>query len=118
MTTTAEAQTATFTRPEGITDGRWSVLQQQASLMLTGHMPWCTDHEEDRDGGWCRRVDRTDVCTVTISNGTLDGSTIISLDLADDLDLTELSTRTADVIANSLDHAAKTARLWNTAREV
>jgi hypothetical protein len=102
-------ETISLTRPEGISDGRWAHMQEMAHLVVTGHYPWCTDHEGepgDRDG-WCRRVIKSRVSVITLSNGTLNGAPMITIEEADGVDLLELSVDHAACLAQEIDTAAR-----------
>ena len=110
----------TIARPEGMSDGRWEALAQRASIMVNGHMPWCSDHREadDPDGGWCFWENEIrGVCIVDVSNGTLEGTTRIGIEARGDVTLDSLSIREAGVIASQLEHAIRVAKLWNTGVE-
>jgi hypothetical protein len=82
MTTTAtppDTQTLSLVRPEGVSDARWDSMQTMAHLVVTGHYPWCTDHEGEPfdPDGWCRREMKSRVSEVTLSNGTLSGAPVV-----------------------------------------
>jgi hypothetical protein len=118
MTTTAtppDTQTLSLERPEGISNARWENMQTMAHLVVTGHYPWCTDHEGepfDRDG-WCRRVMKSRVCHVTLSNGTLSGAPMVVVEEADGVNFTELSVDQAACLAHDVALAAQLGSGFN-----
>jgi hypothetical protein len=117
MTTTAEplADTLRLERPEGISDGRWENMQTMAHLVVTGHYPWCTDHEGEPfdPDGWCRREMKSRVSRITLSNGTLSGAPLVVVEEADGVNFTELSVDQAACLAHDVALAAQLGAGFN-----
>ena len=102
-----------YLRPDGVTPAQWSAIRQKVELMLDGHMPWCTDHEDD--GDFCTFQRSLPVCDVSLTNGTISGATEITLHIKADTD--GLTLGEAGVIAANLDALIEMGRFGNTGRE-
>ena len=105
--------TLTLNRPEDISDGLWEALKAQAHKVITGHAPWCTEHQGDDSDSYCQHTDRAFCAEVVISTGTLSGGTMISLYLGDGVKDDALTISEAAAIAVLLEGATIRARHAN-----
>jgi hypothetical protein len=93
-------------RPEGTSDARWEQMKISAHKVLTGHFPWCDDHEGEgsEDGGYCRAEHKTPVGVITVHNGTHTGAPGVVVDLRQDVNLLEMDMATARCLAASIEN--------------
>jgi hypothetical protein len=93
-------------RPEGTSDARWEQMKISAHKVLTGHFPWCDDHEGagSEDGGYCRTERKTPVGVITVHNGTHTGAPGVAIDLADEIDILDMDMAVARCLAASIEH--------------
>lgn len=108
--------TIEITRPEGLSDAVWAQAKVELHRIMTGHAPWCSDHESE-DSDYCRHEVRGFAGDVIMENSRSDGSTTISLFPAEGVDIEAMNISQAACIAESLAEAAKRARLGNLTKD-
>ena len=105
------------TRPEGISDAKWARFRTGMERIITGHLPWCDDHQGVGDGEFCRTQLPLSFGRVIVHNSDSEGRTLVDLLLQDRVQPHDLTAAEAGAIAVTLEHAAQLVRLGNTVNE-
>lgn len=104
-------------RPEGISDAKWARFRTGMERIVTGHLPWCDDHQGVGDGEFCRTHLPFFGGKVIVHNSDSEGRTLIDLLLQDRVQPHDLTAAEAGAIAVTLEHAAQLVRLGNAVNE-
>lgn len=105
------------TRPGGFTDAQWNRARIGLDRIVTGHLPWCDDHQGVGDGDFCRTQLPLSFGRVIVHNSDSEGRTLIDLLLSDRVQPHDFTAAEADAIAVTLEHAAQLVRLGNATKD-
>lgn len=115
----ATPDTLTLIRPANVHPSAWEYRASMIHLAMTGHYPWCSEHNYDDEPGapgWCEHEEHwPGVAKVMLGNGTRDGTVELMVELEVSLD--SLSLNEATRLASLLSKAALTARTFNAPKE-